>query len=334
MKAIGLISGGLDSILAARIMKDSGIELIALHTSSPFCLCNKRGSSGCVHSAQKAADDLGIRLININVSREIIDIVKKPKYGYGSNMNPCIDCRILLFKKAKEAMSRENASFVITGEVLGQRPMSQKRDIMKLIDRESGLEGLVLRPLSARVMEPTLAEEKGWIDRNKLLAISGRGRKEQISLARSFGVYDYPCPSGGCLLTDPQFSRRLKDLIKYGNIGLNEVNLLKVGRHFRINDKLKLVVGRNEKENQQLLNLASSPDMLFLPPDDIAGPISLARGQIDNESRDFCCRIVSRYYDNHDSGPVKVVYKYFGDSQGKECIISPAVDKEIQDMKV
>mgnify|MGYP001594754553 CR=1 FL=1 len=171
MKAITLISGGLDSSLDTRLIRDLGIELIALNTVSPFCLCNRRSSGGCLYGAYSVAKSLALKLISINVSQEFIGIVKKPKHGYGSNMNPCIDCRILLFKKAKEAMEKEGALFVITGEVLGQRPMSQKLNTMKLIEKESGLSGLVLRPLSAKVMEPTIPEKEGWIDRDKLLAV-------------------------------------------------------------------------------------------------------------------------------------------------------------------
>ncbi|MDP2938184.1 MAG: hypothetical protein Q8N72_02930, partial [Candidatus Omnitrophota bacterium] len=265
MKAIALISGGLDSTLATKLIQDLGIELIALNTVSPFCLCNRRSSRGCLYGANSVAKQLGLKLISVDVSKDFLEIVKKPKHGYGSNMNPCIDCRILLFKKAKEAIEKEGASFVITGEVLGQRPMSQKLNTMKLIEREAGLEGLVLRPLSAKVLEQTIPEKQGWIARDKLLAINGRSRREQIAKARKLGINDYPCSSGGCLLTDPEFSRRLKDLIKYGEFNLENVQLLKIGRHFRLNDTSKLVVGRNEKENERLLNLAREDDYLFMP---------------------------------------------------------------------
>ncbi|MDD5238644.1 MAG: hypothetical protein PHU96_06790, partial [Candidatus Omnitrophica bacterium] len=256
MKAIALISGGLDSTLATKIMQNLGIELICLNTVSPFCLCNHHSSKGCLYGANSTAKELSLKLVSINVTDEFLEIVKKPRHGYGSNMNPCIDCRILLFKKAKDLMYSEGASFVITGEVLGQRPMSQKLNTMRLIEKESGLQDLVLRPLSARVLEPTLPERQGWVTRDKLLAISGRGRREQMDLARELGINDYPCPSGGCLLTDPQFAARLKNLMKYEELNLNAVQLLKLGRHFRLNDKAKLIVGRDEKENLCLLNLA------------------------------------------------------------------------------
>jgi len=297
MKAIALISGGLDSTLATKLMQNLGIELVCLNTLSPFCLCNHRSSKGCFHGTNSTAKELGLKLVSINVTDEFLEIVKKPRHGYGSNMNPCIDCRILLFKKAKELMHREGASFVITGEVLGQRPMSQKLNTMRLIEKEAGLEDLVLRPLSARILEPTLPEKQGWVIRGKLLAISGRGRREQMALAREFGINDYPCPSGGCLLTDPEFARRLKDLMRYQDLNLNEVRLLKLGRHFRLDDKAKLVVGRNEKENQCLLNLARENDYLFLPSDDLAGPTSLGRGEFSEELLKLSCEITCRYCD-------------------------------------
>src|SRR3989338_276173 len=298
MKAIALISGGLDSTLASRIVKDLGIELVALNTRSPFCQCNRKKADGsCSHEAGRVSQELGIKLLAINTSSEFMEIVKKPKHGYGSNMNPCLDCRILLFKKAKEAMEKEDASFVITGEVLGQRPMSQRLEAMRLIEKESGLEELVVRPLSAKVLKPTIPEQKGWIGRDKLLSISGRGRREQFDLADELGIYGYPCPSGGCLLTDPAFSRRLKDLMRYQDLALKDVNLLKLGRHFRLGDNIKLVVGRNELENQRLEALKEEQDY-FLYPEELAGPSALLRGDIQGTAiLESSSRIIARYCD-------------------------------------
>ena len=297
MKAIALLSGGLDSTVAAKIIQNLGIELIAFNTKTAFCLCDHRSSSGCMHTSALTAKNLKLKLVSLNVSEEFLEIVKKPKHGYGSNMNPCIDCRILLFKKAKELMQKEGASFVITGEVLGQRPMSQRLEAMRLIEREAGLEGLVLRPLSAKALEPTIPEKEGWVDRGKLLNISGRGRRVQMDLALTFGIQDYPCPSGGCLLTDPEFSKRLKDLMKYGEFNLNNVNLLKLGRHFRLTDKAKLIVGRNENENSRLINMAGVNDRIFTPPEDIAGPTALGRGEFDEHLIKTSEAIVSFYCD-------------------------------------
>lgn len=307
MKAIALISGGLDSTLATKLIRDLGIELVCLNTVSPFCLCNHRSSTGCFHGAGQVAKDLGLKLISIDVSSEFLEIVKDPPHGYGSNMNPCIDCRILLFKKARKAMEKEGASFVITGEVLGQRPMSQKLNTMKLIERESGLDGFVLRPLSARVLELTTPEKEGWVAREELLAISGRGRKEQISLAKEFGINDYPCPSGGCLLTDPEFSKRAKDLLEHNQFNLNEVYLLKVGRHFRLSESAKLVVGRNEKENERLVSLAEKGDYLFSPTEELAGPVSLGRGVFSEEFIRLSAGITCRYCDRNGNIEAEIV---------------------------
>jgi tRNA U34 2-thiouridine synthase MnmA/TrmU len=298
MKAIALMSGGLDSSLAAKIIKDLGIELIALNARGPFCLCNRKKADGsCSHEAGRASEELGIKLIAVNTSKEFMEIVKNPKHGYGSNMNPCLDCRILLFKKAREAMASEGASFVITGEVLGQRPMSQRREAMKLIDKEADLEGFVVRPLSAKALEPTIPERLGWIDREKLLSISGRGRREQITLAKELGINDYPCPSGGCLLTDPEFSRRLRDIMRFGEFSLSDIQFLKIGRHFRLSPKAKLVVGRDESENARLEALKEERDFFFRP-EDLAGPSAVLRGAVvDSITLEFASRIVAKYCD-------------------------------------
>ncbi|PIP20406.1 MAG: tRNA 4-thiouridine(8) synthase ThiI [Candidatus Omnitrophica bacterium CG23_combo_of_CG06-09_8_20_14_all_40_11] len=334
MKAITLISGGLDSTLATRLIQDLGIELIALNTVSPFCLCNRRSSRGCLYGANSVAKALALKLISIDVSQEFIGIVKKPKHGYGSNMNPCIDCRILLFKKAKEAMEKEGALFVITGEVLGQRPMSQKLNTMRLIEKESGLSGLVLRPLSAKVLEQTIPEKQGWIGRDKLLAISGRGRREQIALAGKLGLNDYPQPCGGCLLTDPEFSRRLKDLFKYQEFNLEDIQLLKIGRHFRLNDTTKLVVGRNEKENERLLNLARENDYLFMPTDELAGPISLGRGILSEELIKLSCSITCRYCDLNGDANADIVYRRITEKEDRLLNVLPIEEPTLLSFKI
>lgn len=333
MKAIALISGGLDSTLATKLVKDLGIDLIALNTVSPFCLCNHRSSSGCFHGVNLVAKELGLKLISVDVAAEFLGIVKNPEHGYGSNMNPCIDCRILLFKKAREAMQQEGASFVITGEVLGQRPMSQKLNTMRLIEKKAGLEGLVLRPLSAKVLEPSIPEKQGWVDRDKLCAINGRGRREQFVLAEKFGINDYPCPSGGCLLTDPEFSLRLKDLMRHGDFDLGDIALLKAGRHFRLSDVAKLVVGRNERENQRLLDLAREGDCLFMPSD-IAGPTALGRGVFDEALVRISSQIVTRYCDLNGKGNAGIIYKLFSGNNDQALTVSPLEDRQLEVLRI
>ena len=335
MKAIVLISGGLDSTLAAKITQDLGIVLVALNTLSPFCLCNRKGKDGtCYHEAGRVSKELGIKLVVINTSCEFLEIVKNPKHGYGSNMNPCIDCRILLFKKARELMQEEGASFVITGEVLGQRPMSQRLHTMKLIEKASGLEGLVVRPLSAGVgvLEPSIPEMRGWIKRDKLLSINGRGRREQFSLASALGIKDYPCPSGGCLLTDPIFSRRLKDLMQYGKLSLPEVELLKIGRHFRLSGEVKLIVGRDESENNRLEALKQEEDYFFWP-EELAGPSAILRGSIQGSScLEFASRIFAKYCDGAGAN-TKIACRR-SHIQEYKFIVSPEEEEKVSSYRI
>jgi tRNA U34 2-thiouridine synthase MnmA/TrmU len=305
MKAIALLSGGLDSTLAARVIIDQGIELEALNFMTVFCNCTNRGET-CLAS-RKAVDALGIPLKVFNVSEEYLNVVKQPKHGYGSNMNPCIDCRIFMLRKSKAYMEGTGASFLITGEVLGQRPMSQRRDAMRLIEKEAGLEGLILRPLSAKFLQPTIPEKEGWVDREKLLAIQGRSRKPQIRLAEEFGILDYPCPAGGCLLTDPQFARRMKDLIVHDpGFTLNDVHLLKMGRHFRLSPRLKLVVGRNEDENQRINTFARDEDMLLRALGH-PGPLSLLRGEREDRAIEISAAMTARYGKAKDMERVEVL---------------------------
>jgi len=291
MKAVILLSGGLDSTLALRVILEQGIEVDALNFTSVFCTCTPKGR-GC-SVARSAVEGLDVELRVENTSREFLEIVKRPKHCYGSQMNPCIDCRILMFRKARRFMDEIGASFVVTGEVLGERPMSQRRDAMKLIETEACLEGLVVRPLCAALLEPSLPEREGWIDRNKLLAISGRSRRPQIELARHLGISDYPCPAGGCLLTDPEFAARVRDLIRYGpDCVLKDIMLLKVGRHFRLSPGVKVVVGRDDNENDRIRTLAEGSDVV-LELKGIPGPLTLVRGKADRSDLAAAARLTA-----------------------------------------
>ncbi|MGB9677104.1 MAG: hypothetical protein ACPLZ9_00655 [Candidatus Ratteibacteria bacterium] len=262
IKALSLLSGGLDSTLATKLIIEQGIEVLAINFYSPFCRCNR--IKGCGSSAKFISEKLGIEVKRIFLGEEYLNIVKNPKYGYGKNLNPCIDCRILMFKKAKEYMEKDGYSFIITGEVLNQRPKSQTYKALKIIESQTGLDGLILRPLSAQFLPETIPEKKGWIDRRKLLSIKGRTRKQQIFFADFYGIKDYPCPSGGCLLTDPIFSKKVKDLIEFGDFNLENINLLKIGRHFRINPFLKLIIARDEEESIRLLSFKKENDVVFM----------------------------------------------------------------------
>lgn len=245
-KALALLSGGLDSTLAVKVMLEQGIEVEALNFTSPFCTCTGK-NAGCKSEAIRVAEEFGIPIKVMHKGVDYLEVVRAPRHGYGKGMNPCVDCRIFLLRKAKEYMAESGADFVITGEVLGQRPMSQRRDTLRVIERESGLEGLLLRPLSAKHFEPTRPEREGWVDREKLLAIQGRSRKEQMQLAEDLDVKNYPCPAGGCLLTEVSFVSKVRDVFDHSDqLNLRDFRLLKVARHFRVGPRTKVLIGRNE----------------------------------------------------------------------------------------
>ena len=256
-KAVALLSGGLDSSLAVRMMLEEGIDVEAVAVKTPFCDfdCGK----GCGQRVKEVADELGIKLKTVYFGEEYLRMLKNPKYGYGSGMNPCIDCRGMMYSAAKEHMKKINADFVITGEVLFQRPMSQNNRALHIIEKETGMECKVLRPLSAKHLPPTDAENLGLIKRENMGDIKGRSRKGQLTMAKHFGMSDPPNAAGGCLLTDPSFSKRVKDILDHCDDipTLNDIELLKVGRHFRIMHDAKFVVGRNEDENEVMKALAS-----------------------------------------------------------------------------
>ena len=312
IRAIALLSGGLDSMLAIKVIQEQGIEVEALNYVTAFCRCTSNDS--CKLEALKASEQLGVKIRVVNNSREFLEVVKAPKHGYGSNMNPCIDCRIQMFKDAAEYMRKSGAKFLITGEVLGQRPMSQRREAMRLIDRETGLAGLILRPLSARFLEPTIPEKEGWVDREKLPAIKGRSRKQQFQLADLLQIKDYPCPAGGCLLTDPEFAHRLRELMDHSELTLNEVHLLKVGRHFRIDPKTKAIVGRNEKDNEKLFTLSHDDDLLLDVPD-VPGPLTLLRGNGSDENVSTAAALTVLYAHGTEPMPVQVKRGKTGDAR-------------------
>lgn len=276
IKAIALVSGGLDSILAAKIVADQGIEVLAVNFIVPFWLPEKQ--EAIKKQVLGACHEISVSCEMVDISAECRDMIKDPQYGFGSQVNPCIDCRLLMLKKAGELMKERNASFLITGEVAGQRPMSQKKETMRMIEKKSGLEGLILRPLSAQLLEPTLCEQKGWVERGRLFGISGRSRSIQMKLAKDFHISSYSNPGGGCLLTDPAFSRRFQDLLTHDAWTQRDVDLLKMGRLFRINRQSKLIVGRNEKENAALEAMASQKDIVFTPLPQVSGPSALGVG--------------------------------------------------------
>jgi tRNA-specific 2-thiouridylase len=332
MKAIALLSGGLDSTLAAQMMIEQGIELEAVNFMTLFCTCTNRGAT-CLAS-QKAVEVLGIPLKVFNVSEEYLQVVKHPKHGYGSNLNPCIDCRIFMLKKSKAYMENAGASFIVTGEVLGQRPMSQRKEAMRLIEKEAMLEGFILRPLSAKVLPVTVPEREGWVDRERLLTIQGRSRKPQIKLAGHFGIHDYPCPAGGCLLTDPGFAQRMKDLMDHDlDFSTNDVSLLKMGRHFRFSHGVKLVVGRNEEDNKKIQTFSKKEDLL-LKVSAFSGPLSLLRGKFDEADIEKAASITVHYSKAKDLGKAEVTYRGVGWDQSQSLIVSPVSRREMEKLMI
>ncbi len=294
-KAIALLSGGLDSTLAVKMILDLGIEVEALNFTSPFCTCTGK-NSGCKSEAVRVAQEYNIPIKVMHKGIDYLDIVRNPVHGYGKGVNPCVDCRIYLLKKAKEYMLESGADFVFTGEVLGQRPMSQRRDTLRVIERESGLEGLLLRPLSARHFEPTIPEKEGWVDRNKLLAIEGRSRSIQMQMAEELDVKNYPCPAGGCLLTELSFVPKIRDVFDHSEeeLNLRDFRLLKTGRHFRIGPQTKAIMGRSEVDNNQLEH-TRQPGEAALTWLDGNTPVAIIIGSQEKELFKLSARILLRY---------------------------------------
>ncbi len=334
MKAIALISGGLDSILASYLIKEQGIDILPVNFKIPFCHRDKKDSSATNSVSSLVADSLGEELETVDIAGDFLKLLDNPVHGFGSNMNPCIDCKILMLKKAKEMIQGPGAAFVVTGEVLGQRPMSQHKWALNIIAKKSGLDGLVVRPLSARLLPQTLPEKEGWIKRDKLLDFNGRGRLGQIRLAKQFGIKEYAQPAGGCLLTDPEFSKRLKDIISHQELNVSNVELLKRGRHFRISSAAKLVVGRNEKENNELENLAKDNDYLFYPPGEFAGPTCLGRGNFSQDLIHLSCAITCRYCDLNGAASAKMVYRMVPEKEEKILSVLPIEEHRLRDLRI
>jgi len=301
-KAVILLSGGLDSTLAARLLLEQGVELHAIHFTSPFCTCSRvrtdgaeSAGTGCRSQAQIIAGELGIPIRTVSKGTEYVEILRSPRHGRGAGMNPCIDCRVFTLRKAREYMEEIGASFLVTGEVVGQRPMSQREEAFRIIERESGCRGLVLRPLSAKHFEPTLPEREGWVDREKFLHIVGRSRKEQLRLARELTLPDTPCPAGGCLLTERSFSRKVRDMLDHiAEPDMIDMNLLKVGRHFRMADGRKAIVARNESENRRLEALCRGRHAVYVA-DGFSGPSVSILGVNGISPADLLRKIYTRY---------------------------------------
>ncbi len=288
VRALGLMSGGLDSMLAVRVLLDQDIEMTGITFQTPFF-----GPEG----AQKAARQLGTPLRVIDIGAVHLEMLKNPKYGYGSQMNPCIDCHALMLKTAGGIMDAEGFDFLCTGEVLGQRPMSQRKDALRAVDKLSGYGGYILRPLSAKLLWETMPEELGKVDRQRLLDIHGRSRKPQMALAAHYGIEEYPSPGGGCILTKSGFADRLRDLLAtQEEVGLHDVELLKCGRHLRLPSGRRLVVGRIHADNLKLQELAREEDLL-LRVEGVPTPTGLLSAESSQQELELAADIVAAYSD-------------------------------------
>jgi tRNA U34 2-thiouridine synthase MnmA/TrmU len=333
VKALALLSGGLDSRLAVRLLQQQGVEVEAVNYITPFCTCTPKSS--CRLEAKKASEEYGIKLKVFYLFEEFLEIVKHPKYGRGSGLNPCLDCRILMFKKAKAYMKDVGAKFIVTGEVLGERPMSQTLEAIKKIEKESGLEGYIVRPLSAHLFRESVPERNGWVDRSQFAGISGRSRKPQIELAEKLNLREYPCPAGGCLLTDADFSNRLAKLLDYqSNPNRNDIMLLKVGRHFWFQEKGcvfgRLIVGRNESENFRLQALAREGDWLLESASSL-GPTAIIRANHPrDEEVEKAAIAVARYSQGRHKDEVEVDVKRPNGGLVKTIVVKHPLEQFIQ----
>ncbi len=291
-RAVAMISGGLDSILAARVVMEQGFEVAGLYFTSAFS--KSYGNEQATHAAA-VARACGIDLRVHDLGQPYIDLIRDPRHGYGRNSNPCIDCKIHMLGRARAVMQELDAAFVVTGEVLGQRPMSQRRDTLHLIEREAGLRGMILRPLSAALLPPTSAELDGRVDRSLLLGISGRSRTTQFRLAQRYGISGFSTPAGGCLLTDKNFSEKLRDLCAdQDRVTSQDIRLLTLGRHFRFGRNERIVLGRNKRENDILAGLAAAGYRLF-QPHGFPGPLALLAGEPTPELKQAAGRLIITY---------------------------------------
>ena len=323
MKAVSLFSGGLDSQLAVCLIRDQGIEVIALNFVTPFFGAEERFGL--------AARNLGIEYHEIDIGHIYMDVLKNPVYGYGKNFNPCIDCHAFMLKNAAIYMQEIGAGFLFTGEVLGERPMSQNKSSLMAVEKHSGCKGLILRPLSAKLLTPTIPEIEGWVDRSKLLDISGRSRVRQMQLAEDYGIKDYPSPAGGCLLTQENYSKRLrKFLAEKPDAEGEEIDILRLGRHFYLGDGLLLVVGRNHAENEGLNRLAMADDYL-LRVTDRPGPLGLIRSFKPNDPVDLQlpAAIVARYSDARDLPMAQMAVSRPGSEQTTSFSVVPLLPSEV-----
>jgi tRNA U34 2-thiouridine synthase MnmA/TrmU len=342
IKAIGLLSGGLDSTLAARVLLDQGIEVVGLHYSTGFCMNDHRRAMArpdedpkrMRNEGLRAGADLGIPIEVLDAGEAYLKMVLNPKHGYGKRANPCIDCRIFMIHGAADYMRENGGHFVFTGEVLGQRPMSQHMQALRLIEKECGIAGHLLRPLSAQHLPPTIPEERGWVDRDRLLAISGRSRKEQMALSETWGIRDYPQPSGGCcFLADENFARRFHDKREHARveeIRREEMILLKIGRHFRLTPAVKIIVARDESENNFLTRFVTGGWRFEALG--CGSPITLVEGEPDEDLKRLIASITARYSDRRGEALVEVTARRA--DREERLLVPPVADRVLEAYRI
>ncbi len=335
--AVALISGGLDSLLAARVILDQGVRVEGVNFFTGFCV---EGHTHAIRSRDRrrpkrnnalwVAEQLGIRLHLIDVSTDYKDVVLNPRHGYGHNLNPCLDCKGFMVGRAYTWMQGHGFDFVITGEVIGQRPMSQRRDTMPVIARESGAGDRLLRPLSAKLLPPTLPEREGWIERERLLDFSGRTRKPQMALAEHYGFRDYAQPAGGCcFLTDRHYAAKLADLWRARatrDYELDDIMLLKVGRHLRPRPNFKLIVAREEGENRFLEGYRKQ--FTNLTTVSHPGPLALVDGEVSDEDLELAARLTARFSQGRGAPRVQVAVAH-GGGEPRILEVAPLSAEEI-----
>ncbi len=325
VKAVSLLSGGLDSILATRVVQDQGIDVLALHFITPFFGDDKRGREAEVEASY--LERYGVRLRIVDVSDEYLEVLASPRYGYGKNFNPCVDCKIFLIRKAAEIMQREGARFLITGEVLGQRPMSQRRDAMNAIAKHTGVRELLLRPLSARLMPPTAPERNGWVDRSRLYDFSGRNRKPQMDLAERLGITEYPTPAGGCRLTDPILAGRVRRYFEATEPDArraDDIRLLLVGRPYRFPAGGLLTMGRSREENDAVARLFRDGDR-FGQVLGVPGPLGLFRPAGETDERPLAAAALVRHCPKAPEG-ASVGFSVDPEDEGEPVTPAPGAD--------
>ena len=322
VKAVCLFSGGLDSILAVKVLESQGIRVLAVKFVTPFFGSEFLDDPDPL--IRRVKEKWGITLKVVDITEDYLPMLKAPAHGYGKNFNPCIDCKILMVRKAGEIMRESGAKFIATGEVVGQRPMSQRRDTMRIVERDSGMEGLLLRPLSAKLLPETIPEKEGHVRRERLYDFSGRGRNRQMELAQSLGITDYPSPAGGCVLTDPVLSKRIEYVVKtYREVDKRDIALCRVGRHFVWPDGTHLIVGRNQEENKRLMTLSGMGGSL-IKVEGFPGPLGLLMGQTAPPERfEEAAGIVARYGKARTEQTVEVVIKEAGSEEEKRLTVSP-----------